>query len=289
MTHRKFHRFARSVGSVAVARGILELLWDGCYESGDDYLGTAADIDQRIGWSGEPGTVALALVACGLPEGHGFIEPAQMENGGPVTYRVHDLWHHAPDYVQKRHQREMGRRQKTGEPNGAERRQTARSPVWLPGVDRTPAPARAPAPAPAHTSSAEPDGSTPDDASPTFLEFPVVGTDGPVWCLTEAALNEWATLFPVLDVRQEARNALAWVLANPGRRKTGSGMRKFLVGWFTRQVNQGGGQSRRVESKPARAAIGPNTYAGPCPGGHTPRCANAKACGEKMRAERVAS
>ena len=79
--------------------------------------------------------------------------------------------------------------------------------------------------------------------STTFLEFPTVGTDGSVWRLTEAQIAEWSGLFPNVDVRQESRQALAWVKAKPGHRKTGRGMAKFLVGWFGRSNDRmrGGG------------------------------------------------
>jgi hypothetical protein len=104
-----------------MAIGVLELLWNSCYEAGDDYVGTAEDIDAVVGWPGEPGVVALALVAAGIPEGHGFIEPLQPEkDGDPMRYRVHDLWHHAPEYVTKRRKRESERRQRSdpSPPNG---------------------------------------------------------------------------------------------------------------------------------------------------------------------------
>lgn len=107
MTHRKFRRLKASLGSAIVARGVLELLWDPCYESGDDYLGTADDIEDLVGWAGERGALTKALVDAGAPEGFGFIEPVAE---GATTYRVHDLWHHAPDYVSNRRTREDERR-----------------------------------------------------------------------------------------------------------------------------------------------------------------------------------
>ena len=73
-----------------------------------------------------------------------------------------------------------------------------------------------------------------------FLQFPVVGLGASDWPLSEAQVAEWAGLFPGLDVRGEARKALAWVLANPDRRKTVRGMAKFLVGWLSRAVDRGG-------------------------------------------------
>lgn len=76
---------------------------------------------------------------------------------------------------------------------------------------------------------------------PVLLEFPTVGTGGNTWDLTESQVAEWTPLFPALDVLAESRKALAWVQANPGRRKTTRGMPAFLVRWLTRAVDGGGG------------------------------------------------
>jgi hypothetical protein len=108
--HRKFRRLSRALGSAITARGVLELLWEPCYEAGDDYIGTAEDIDTLVGWTGESGALARALVDAGAPEGHGFIEVVTDQKGqAPATYRIHDLWHHAPEYVKNRAARERER------------------------------------------------------------------------------------------------------------------------------------------------------------------------------------
>lgn len=126
------------------------MIWLACYESGDDYLGTASDIDRLIAWTGESNLVARELVACGRPEGHGFIEPTTAATDNETTFRVHDLWHHAPDYVQKRYRRELERKKRVIPTD--KRRRTAdtgrhRVPTsdWQIEVDRTLAPAPAPA------------------------------------------------------------------------------------------------------------------------------------------------
>ncbi len=91
----------------------------------------------------------------------------------------------------------------------------------------------------------QPEGNSPSLRSPIsvgvegILEFPTVGTHGHVWALTEAQLAEWRGLFPSTDILAEARKALAWVRANPGRRKTAAGMPRFLVNWFSRSVDSG--------------------------------------------------
>lgn len=81
--------------------------------------------------------------------------------------------------------------------------------------------------------------SAPEATSPVFLEFPITGADGPTWRLREVQVLEWEALFDTLDVRQSARQALAWVKANMGRRKTKRGMPGFLTGWFGRDIKDG--------------------------------------------------
>lgn len=83
-----------------------------------------------------------------------------------------------------------------------------------------------------------------DPHTPTALRFPTVGGEAS-WALTEAQVAAWVELFPSLDVRAECRGALAWVLANPSRRKTARGMPAFLVAWLSRS------NDRRPSSAPA--------------------------------------
>lgn len=108
--HRKFKRLSRALGSHLIARGALEILWDSAYESGNDYVGTAEDLEAIIGWTGEPGAMTRALVDAGFPEGAGFIEPVDADVNSPTGYRIHDLFHHAPEYVANRRARETERR-----------------------------------------------------------------------------------------------------------------------------------------------------------------------------------
>ena len=73
-----------------------------------------------------------------------------------------------------------------------------------------------------------------------LLTFPVIGTNGHEWRLRRRQVEEWAALYPGLDVIAECRHALAWVQANPGRRKTSSGMPRFLTNWLNRTVDRRG-------------------------------------------------
>lgn len=258
--HRKFRRLARALGSQIMARGALELLWDACYESGDENVGTAEDIEHAVGWTGEKGMLTQALADAGAPTGVGFIE--RLEGVTEPVYRVHDLWHHAPDYVAKRRRRELERQGKadpgTRPPNGGQCLPLSSS---QDGDGRPPSPS--PSPSPSHGKN----GSA-DEPAPTFLAYPCVGRIQS-FQLSETQVVEWVGLYPNVAVRAECRKALGWLIANPRRRKSEGGMPRFLVNWLNRAVDERRGESRaRGASEPRRAA--------PLPA--TPTCTHSPAC-----------
>jgi len=82
---------------------------------------------------------------------------------------------------------------------------------------------------------------------PTLLMFPCDGEPSS-WNLVQSLVTKWAALYPHLDIMAECRSALGWIDANPDRRKTFDGMKRFLVGWFGRVQN--GGKAK--QSQPAQ-------------------------------------
>lgn len=246
MRHRKFVRFAQAVGSTLLARGALEVLWDHAYETGDDYLGTAEDIETLVGWTGERGRLAAALADAGGLDRRGFIEP--IDNAGSVPggaaattasrYRIHDLSDHAPIAVR----RKLDRRRTPSDPKIASAYDTdaARdlrtySPSLFSTEDQernTDRGVRVPAGA--------------ARADEPVLLFPVIGRGSSEWPLMPAQVEEWRQVFPGLDVLAEARKALGWIRVNLGRRKTFDGMPRFLYDWFKREVNA----NRRSDAAP---------------------------------------
>lgn len=104
--HRKFKRLTKTLGSAIIARGALELLWDTGYENGDDFLGSADDVELSAQWDGAPGVLVQALSSAGGSGKSGFIE-FDPEQGG---WKIHDLFENAPEYVQKRLIRELARK-----------------------------------------------------------------------------------------------------------------------------------------------------------------------------------
>jgi hypothetical protein len=107
-SNRKFLRLARALGNKALARGVLEVLWEPCFECGDPYIGTATDIEAVCDWQGKPGALTQALLDAGAPKGAGFIEPYEgtVRDSSEPHYQIHDFFHHCPEYARTRRERE---------------------------------------------------------------------------------------------------------------------------------------------------------------------------------------
>ena len=62
--------------------------------------------------------------------------------------------------------------------------------------------------------------------------------DGTLYNVTENDVEKYQQLYPGIDCRQELRNIVGWCDANPSRRKTRSGAKRFLNNWLARAQNQ---------------------------------------------------
>ena len=108
-------------------------------------------------------------------------------------------------------------------------------------------------------------------AADIVCSFQVNGSPEP-WILPASMRDEWVRLFPELDIDLELRDAYAWILGSPTRRKTARGMPRFLLAWFTR--------SARAELMAARArrraAVAPTKgrWQEACEQQHRPACRN---------------
>jgi hypothetical protein len=56
----------------------------------------------------------------------------------------------------------------------------------------------------------------------------------------ETQIAEWQGLYPAVDIRQELRNMRGWCIANPSKRKTKSGILRFVTSWLAKEQNKGG-------------------------------------------------
>lgn len=56
--------------------------------------------------------------------------------------------------------------------------------------------------------------------------------DGSEYQVTRIEIDEWAQLFPAVDVAQELRNYKAWTISKPRKRKTRRGIKASVTSWL---------------------------------------------------------
>ncbi len=66
--------------------------------------------------------------------------------------------------------------------------------------------------------------------------------DGSEFPVPASLASEYAAAYPGVDVASELAQVRAWCLSNPRKRKTKTGVRRFLNSWLDRAQNQVGGQ-----------------------------------------------
>lgn len=303
--HRKFRRLVRALGSPIVARGALELLWDSCYESGVDYVGTSDDIETLVGWDGEHGMLTRALVEAGAPEGQGFIEVvATTGTTLAVAYRVHDLWHHAPEYVAKRRKRELDRQQKIAPagvvghpaPSGADFPRSAKCQIGVPPPP-SPSPSPSPVQQPLRSATAKRETTLLDAATPAMqarltaeelVDMWNALVSSPIPKITKLTNDRKAKLEARLKTfpdRQTWETVIRWINGQDWCRASGSGEHPnwtATLDWLCKNDGTVQRWLERANTTIRRSASrsGPELFANypiwDCP--HTPRCPHRAAC-----------
>lgn len=64
----------------------------------------------------------------------------------------------------------------------------------------------------------------------TKEEYPIV----------QSNVKEWAELYPAVDIMQELRKIKGWLNSNPTKRKTKSGILRFVNSWLAKEQDRGG-------------------------------------------------
>lgn len=72
---------------------------------------------------------------------------------------------------------------------------------------------------------------------PVFL---LTLNDGSSYGVTQSEVDHYSELYPAVDVAQEIRGMIGWLDANPQRRKTKNGIRRFMNNWLSKTQDQGG-------------------------------------------------
>lgn len=71
-----------------------------------------------------------------------------------------------------------------------------------------------------------------------FIELPL--NDGSFHFVSNEDVEQYEKLYPAVEVKQEIRNMLGWLDSNPTRRKTKTGIKRFITSWLARTQNSGG-------------------------------------------------
>ena len=64
--------------------------------------------------------------------------------------------------------------------------------------------------------------------------------NGDEYPITQSYIDELSALYPAVDVMQEFRAMKGWCDANPKKRKTASGIKRFINNWISKTQNKGG-------------------------------------------------
>lgn len=84
-------------------------------------------------------------------------------------------------------------------------------------------------------------------AEPPFITLPL--NDKSEYPVTNQSVREYKELYPAVNVEQELRNMRGWCLSNPTKRKTKSGIGRFINSWLSKEQNKGNRNNSSFELK----------------------------------------
>lgn len=226
--------------------GILETMWLLCQDCCDEgNIGKYDDqeIADYLGWDGPQSPSELV---------RHLSDSGWIDADDEHRYVVHDWLEHCPEYIRDRVRKRLARGGKARKQRtyvSSEPDKVGRAPDTTEFVRKCPSIPNPTQPNQTNTcvETAKPSSTPNAEGELPVLVYPCDGRP-PTWELVESQLAQWRDLYPSLDVDAECRSALAWVLAEPSRRKTARGMPRFIVGWLGRSQN---GSGRKVATMPA--------------------------------------
>ena len=109
---------------------------------------------------------------------------------------------------------------------------------WLTVIHGDPPPESNPNPNPESESNPKEGGGEPQAASPPVVSIPL--NDGTEYPVSQEQCQEWAGVYPAVDVIQQLREMREWCINNPAKRKTPKGLRGFITRWLAKEQDRGG-------------------------------------------------
>lgn len=83
--------------------------------------------------------------------------------------------------------------------------------------------------------------------APAVIEL--VLNDKTLYPITQNDIDEWQDIYPAVDIFSELRKMKGWLYANPQKRKTRRGIRRFINNWLAREQDRGGVKNHGTESE----------------------------------------
>ena len=80
---------------------------------------------------------------------------------------------------------------------------------------------------------------------------------GERWEPEDIDMIAWSKAYPAVDVFQELRAMESWLDANPKKRKTKVGIKKFVNGWLSRSQDRGGSSPAVIGKQAVAAKLDP--------------------------------
>ena len=87
-------------------------------------------------------------------------------------------------------------------------------------------------------------------SAPPVILLPL--NDGTDYAVSQEQCQEWAGLYPAVDVIQQLRNMKGWLDSNLSRRKTKRGINRFITSWLAKEQDRGWQSQKKQTSKPGQ-------------------------------------
>lgn len=85
-------------------------------------------------------------------------------------------------------------------------------------------------------------------AEPSAIKLPL--KDNTDYAVPQSFADEMAKLYPAVDVMQQLAAMRGWLLGNPTKRKTLTGIKRFITSWLAREQDRGRQTAQRQQYAP---------------------------------------
>lgn len=82
--------------------------------------------------------------------------------------------------------------------------------------------------------------------------------DGSTWEASDEDIIQWEKTYPAIDVFLELGKMESWLDANPKKRKTKTGIKRFVNSWLSRAQDKGGSPASLPSKYPTKGCTGIN-------------------------------